>query len=204
MIGKITGLLAYKSPLHLIVDVGGIGYRVFVTLQTFYKLPGENDLVSLHIHTHVRDDALHLYGFLSPHEKEAFEHLLNVSKIGPKLALNILSGITVRELKDAIAKADVARLNAIPGVGLKTAERLILELRDKLANLALEGDGSDTGALSQNEKKLLDDAASALINLGYKKGLAEAIIKKAFRALGDEATMELLIRESLKQLSKSG
>src|SRR5438445_8623619 len=132
MIAQLAGALAYKSPEHLVVDVQGVGYQVYVSLNAFYRLPEPGDPVCLLIHTHVRDDALQLYGFLEREEKDLFLLLTSVSGIGPRLALNILSGTPSHELEDALEAGDLVRLVAIPGVGKKTAERLVVELRDKI------------------------------------------------------------------------
>src|SRR5512136_260857 len=132
MIARLTGKLAVKNPGEIILDVGGVGYQVFIPLSTFYELPERGEVLSLQIHTQVRDDAIELYGFLTLQEKEVFKLLLGVSKIGPKLANSILSGISVEELKTAIVTGNILKLNGIPGIGKKTAERLILELKDKI------------------------------------------------------------------------
>src|SRR5574337_1230710 len=143
MIAQLAGALAYKSPEHLVVDVHGVGYQVFVSLNSFYRLPEPGSRVSLLIHTHVREDSIQLFGFADPGEKELFLLLLGVSGIGPQLALNILSGTPSQELQAALEAEDLVRLVAIPGIGKKTAERLIVELRDKVKVLssARPGDG---------------------------------------------------------------
>src|SRR5262245_21594570 len=135
MIAALTGTLVSKTPQSLILDVHGVGYEVFTSLQTYYRLPEPKEAISFHIHTHVREDALHLYGFLSREEKAAFLLLLSVSGVGPRLALALLSGLTVRELASAIGAGDARTLCAVPGVGNKTAARLILELKEKMAAL---------------------------------------------------------------------
>jgi Holliday junction DNA helicase RuvA len=137
MIAHIQGRLHFKSPEHLIIDVDGLGYQIYVPLTTFYDLPDVGSTVALHIHTHVREDALQLYGFQSPEDKVLFVRLISVAGIGPRLAVNILSGITWAELADTILRGDLARLISIPGVGRKTAERIMVEMRDKLPALAL-------------------------------------------------------------------
>src|SRR5215470_13888086 len=144
MIAQLAGSLAYKSPEHLIVDVHGVGYQVMVSLNSFYRLPEPGTAVHLLIHTHVREDALQLYGFIDRAEKDLFLLLVGVSGIGPRLALNILSGTPSQELEDALEAADLVRLQAIPGVGKKTAERLVVELRDKV-KLLKSARGADDG-----------------------------------------------------------
>jgi Holliday junction DNA helicase RuvA len=139
MIARIRGILSYKSVSHLIVDVHGIGYRIFVPLTTFYELPETGQSISLNIYTHVKEDALHLFGFHTPEDQNIFQMLISVSGIGPKLALNILSGIPSREFIQAITQGNLNRLVAIPGVGKKTAERMVLELKDKLLKIDTAG-----------------------------------------------------------------
>src|SRR5512136_2205125 len=165
MIAQLAGALAYKSPEHLIVDVHGVGYQVFVSLNSFYRLPEPGDPVRLQIHTHVREDALQLYGFLDRAEKDLFLLLLGVSGIGPRLALNILSGTPSQELEDALEAGDLVRLLAIPGVGKKTAERLVVELRDKI-KLVKGARGADDGRRVTATEA---EAVSALVNLGYRR-----------------------------------
>jgi Holliday junction DNA helicase RuvA len=141
MIAQLAGALAHKSPEHIIVDVQGVGYQVFVSLNSFYRLPEPGNRVDLLIHTHVREDALQLYGFMDRQEKDLFQLLIGISGIGPRLGLNILSGMRADELQEALEAGDLARLVAIPGVGKKTAERLVLELRDKVKLLKGARDG---------------------------------------------------------------
>lgn len=201
MIARLRGALAVKSALHVVVDVHGVGYRVFVPLSTFYSLPEVGQTVTLEIHTLVRDDALHLYGFRTWREKALFEQLLGVSKIGPKVAIGILSGISPEELVTAIEAGDTARINAVPGVGTKTAERIIVELRGKVASKvwegALEGPPSDGGARS-----VLGESVSALVNLGYKRQEAEKAVKAVLqRRQGSDPSLEETIREALRRLA---
>ncbi len=201
MIGILTGLLARKTPQQVVVDVRGVGYRVHVSLATFYALPDEGVSVTLEIHTVVREDAIHLYGFASGGEKTLFEQLITVSKIGPKLAQNILSGMASVDLRRAIASGDAEHLATIPGIGLKTAERMVVELRDKVA---VEEAGSlepdIVPGLGQKEKRFVADAVAALINLGYRKKEAERVVAKAAR--GGAEDLETLIRASLSLLNK--
>jgi Holliday junction DNA helicase RuvA len=202
MIATISGRLTHKSPEFLIIDVNGIGYRVIAPLTTYYKLPETDNSVFLYTYTHVREDALILFGFLTHEEKDTFEKLIGVSQIGPKLAVNILSGITAKELKEAIAKSDIVRLTSIPGVGRKTAERITLELRDKIDFIADDTQPSAISRqLSVKRDPLFEDAVSALVNLGYKKGVAEDAVKQARGRGGEGTDIEALIKESLKILS---
>ncbi|HWP56917.1 MAG TPA: Holliday junction branch migration protein RuvA [Candidatus Acidoferrales bacterium] len=193
MIAKIQGTLAEKIPGEIIVDVGGVGYQVFISLNSFYRLPEIGRTVSLLIHTHVREDALQLFGFLEPDEKQLFLLLNNVAGIGPKLALNILSGIPADELARALREQDVVRLLSIPGVGKKLAERMTLELKDKLLGMAL-GDGR------AGQSQLLRDALSALVNLGYRAAETEKTVREVLQA--GNKTLEEVLKESLRRLSQ--
>lgn len=194
MIAQLAGALAYKSPEQLVVDVHGVGYQVFVSLNSFYRLPAPGSPVSLLIHTHVREDSLQLFGFAEQAEKELFLLLLGVSGIGPRLALNILSGTPTQELQAAIEAGDLVRLVAIPGIGKKTAERLIVELRDKVRLLGgtrpSDGAGPTTGMEAE--------AISALLNLGYRRGEAERAVQGAITA--GAADIESVIRSALKRV----
>ncbi len=198
MIALIKGVLVHRSPDQVVVDVGGVGYRLFIPLSTFYKLPEEGKVVSLHAHTSVRDDAINLYGFLTMGEKGLFERLISVSKIGPKIALNILSRMPAEELRASIVRGDAAKLSSIPGIGRKTAERMILELRDKMT---AEGVPAETMAagMTEGDAGVMEDVLMALVNLGYKKKDAE----RALKAVRDEGERDLesLVRKSLARLS---
>lgn len=198
MIAHINGKLILKSPDSVVIDVGGVGYEVFIPLSTFYKLPELNETVALKVHTNLREDAIQLYGFLTIEEKEAFQVLISVSGIGPKLARNILSGIAVGDLVQAISASDKARLSSIPGIGNKSAERLILELKDKVKNIT-RADVKSAGAPLDS---LSSDVISALDNLGYRSALAEEAVKKAKAGLAGSFGFEELFKESLKLLSK--
>lgn len=200
MIAHIQGDLQFKSPEYLVIDVGGMGYQIQVPLTTFYYLPEVGNTVALHIHTHVREDALQLYGFQSRDEKALFLRLIGVAGIGPRLAVNILSGITPTELVETVSRRDSARLVAIPGVGRKTAERIIVDLKDKLP--ALE-EGQPAAALVKDSatEAIVEDALSALLNLGYKKGMAQQAVEKACRQLQGQLTLEMLLKESLRSLA---
>ncbi|MBI2876563.1 MAG: Holliday junction branch migration protein RuvA [Candidatus Tectomicrobia bacterium] len=203
MIARITGQLAYKSVNYLIVEVHGIGYQVTVPLSTYYRLPEPPETLTLHIHTYVKEDAFNLFGFLSLEEREMFESLLKVNKVGPRLALSLLSGMSLEEMKQALGEGNVARISAIPGVGVKTAERLVLELRGKLVPAAAAPPGWKGG---RAELQVLHDATSALLNLGYKrpeaeKAIGQARVKWEKEAGGAELPLEGLIRQALNLLS---
>lgn len=201
MIAHLHGNLLKKTTQSIIIDNVGIGYEVFVPLSTFYALPEKNEEVSLHIYTHVKEDALTLFGFQTPLEKDIFLLLISVSGIGPKLGINILSGIGPDDLLGAMARKDTARLQSIPGVGKKTAERIALELGEK-AQLMM---GDMTPILAQAvigaDKKILDDAISALLNLGYSSKLAKKAVEKAHSGKED-MSLENLITEALRVLAK--
>jgi Holliday junction DNA helicase RuvA len=194
MIAQLAGALAHKSPEHIIVDVQGVGYQVFVSLNSFYRLPEPGNRVDLLIHTHVREDALQLYGFMDRQEKDLFQLLIGISGIGPRLGLNILSGMRADELQEALEAGDLARLVAIPGVGKKTAERLVLELRDKVKLLKGARDGSDGRRTTGVEA----EAVSALVNLGYRRNEAERAVKAACAA--GAVDLETVIRSALKRV----
>ncbi|HMK28632.1 MAG TPA: Holliday junction branch migration protein RuvA [Terriglobales bacterium] len=195
MIAHLRGRLLAKHPNQVILEVSGVGYDVTISIPTFSELPsaGTSD-VSLHIHTHVREDALALYGFLHREEKQLFEKLLNVSGIGPKLAITILSGMPAGEMVAAIKGGDVARLTRIPGIGRKTAERMCLELRDKLEDFGAPPAVRPVSAVEE-------DALSALINLGYQRPAAERALAAATRN-GKPESFDALFREALAVLSK--
>ncbi|WP_432823260.1 Holliday junction branch migration protein RuvA [Trichloromonas sp.] len=191
MIALLTGKLAYKSIDHLIVDVGGVGYRLQIPLSSFYSLPDSGE-VRLHVYTHVKEDAIRLFGFLTIEEKELFILLLSVSGVGPKLAVNILSNIPTAELRTALFHGDSKRLSAIPGIGKKTAERLILELQEKVKKLGGGEMPASQARSARSADNVLDDTLSALVNLGYK----EAQAKKALEAL--ELAADTPVEEALK------
>ena len=200
MIAHIQGRLHFKSPENLIIDVDGIGYQVHVPLTTFYELPDIGNTVALHIHTHVREDALQLYGFQAQEEKALFVRLMGVAGIGPRLAVNILSGISPAELAECLGQGDLARLISIPGVGRKTAERIMVEMRDKLPALAADRDIA-LSVKSAADEAVMNDAISALVNLGYKKGVARKAIDQAIERLEGEINLESLLKESLRALA---
>ncbi|MGD8255306.1 MAG: Holliday junction branch migration protein RuvA [Syntrophobacterales bacterium] len=200
MIAHIQGRLHFKSPENLIIDVDGIGYQVHVPLTTFYELPDVGDTVALYIHTHVREDALQLYGFQAQEEKALFVRLMGVAGIGPRLAVNILSGISPAELAECLGQGNLARLISIPGVGRKTAERIMVEMRDKLPALAADRDIA-LSVKSAADEAVMNDAISALVNLGYKKGVARKAIEEAVERLQGEINLEGLLKESLRALA---
>jgi Holliday junction DNA helicase RuvA len=200
MIAHIQGRLHFKSPENLIIDVDGIGYQVHVPLTTFYELPEVGDTVALHIHTHVREDALQLYGFQAQEEKALFVRLMGVAGIGPRLAVNILSGISPAELAECLGQGNLARLISIPGVGRKTAERIMVEMRDKLPALAADRDIA-LSVKSAADEAVMNDAISALVNLGYKKGVARKAIEEAVERLEGKINLEGLLKESLRALA---
>ena len=196
MIGLLRGRLLEKRPNQVILDVGGVGYLVAVPLSTFAAIGDLHAEVTLLIHTHVREDALALYGFLSAREKHFFELLLGASGVGPSLALKILSGMNVEELVPAIRTGDLARLTKIPGVGRKTAERMVVELRDKLEAVAIETERPAPSSPAGVEA----DVKSALLNLGYDERAADAALAEAKREVGT-SNFEKLLRVTLAALS---
>lgn len=199
MIALLTGQIAYRSIDHLIIDVGGVGYRVMVPLSTFYALPGSGT-VRLHVHTHVKEDAIHLYGFFTPQEKEMFILLLTVSGVGPKLAVNILSNISITDLQSALLAGDSKRLSAVPGIGKKSAERLVLELQEKTKRLGPVPLASAAPRQSGRAAGALDDALSALVNLGYKEAQAKKVLESL--EIPPEAAVEEILKGALKVLMK--
>jgi holliday junction DNA helicase RuvA len=199
VIARLKGTLVEKSPSRLVVDVGGVGYDVLVPLSTFYGLGDPGTPVALRVHTHVREDVIALYGFASPLEQDLFERLISISGIGPKLALAVLSGIDPAELIRAIKAQDVARLTRIPGVGKKTAERIGLELKDRLPHAAVaHGAAPDT---SPSGDTLRDDLFSALINLGYQRAAADKAIDAVLKKSPD-ASFEQALRDVLRGMLK--
>jgi Holliday junction DNA helicase RuvA len=196
MIGQLRGRLTDKRPNQVLVDVGGVGYVVQVPLSTFAALGELHTEVTLLIHTHVREDALALYGFLSSREKHFFEMLLSASGVGPSLALKILSGMSVEELVPAIRGGDLGRLTKIPGVGRKTAERIVVELRDKLEAVTVEVERPTASSPAGIDA----DVVSALVNLGYEARAAESAVEDARHENG-AGTFEKLLRASLQALS---
>ena len=202
MIASLRGHILEKHPNRIVVDVNGVGYEVFVPLSTFYGLGDPGSMIAVRIHTHVREDALLLYGFATLLEQELFERLIGVSGIGPKVALAVLSGIEPQELIRAIERGDLARLTAIPGVGKKTSERIVLELKDRLPR-APAAAVADSGAAPESPV-LRDDVVSALVNLGYHRPLAEKAADAAIKSLAStpDAGFERMLKQALRELAK--
>ncbi len=194
MIAHLRGRLISKHPNQAIVEAGGVGYDVAISVPTFSELPATGSEVALHIHTHVREDALSLYGFLRAEERQLFEKLLTVSGIGPTLAIKILSGMAIAEMVASIRANDFARLTKIPGVGRKTAERMCVELRDKL-----EGFGAQPPIATHSA--IEEDVISALTNLGYQRALSEKAVERAVQSAGRE-NFDAIFRAALAGLSK--
>lgn len=199
MIALLTGHIAYKSPDHIILDVNGVGYRVLIPFSTYYELPEEGGSASLHIHTSVREDAIQLYGFRTRLEKSFFQLLISVTGVGPKLARDILSNIQPGPLAQALLQSDIHKLSTIPGIGKKTAERLVLELKDKVGKL----DMSSLPAIEARQiptEDVAEDVISALLNLGYK----EPQVRKALAGLDATGgvSVEGLLKQALKILMK--
>ena len=197
MIAYLEGTLRALDATRALIVTTGVGYEVHISLSTYYKLEGKRD-VALDVYTHVREDALSLYGFATTEEKYAFERLISISGIGPTLAQKILSGIDPTHLADAIARNDVRKLSSIPGVGKKTAERISLELRDKMALPA----APSATPVTPTRLSVDDDVQSALVNLGYKAKEAEIAVNKAREEVGGEAEFSAVLRRALRQLTK--
>ena len=192
MIGYLTGKIISSKPTKIIIDANGVGYLVNISINTFDKI-SEKETVSLFIHTQVKEDSITLFGFYSESEKEMFELLISISGVGPKIALSILSGILVDDLKNAIQSGEVTRIVAIPGIGRKTAERLVLELRSKVDKITAEG---ETVTYS-----LKNEAVSALTTLGYNYGISEKAVREILSA-DSQITLEELIKKALNHLTR--
>jgi Holliday junction DNA helicase RuvA len=201
MIALLRGTLVDKNPSRLIVEVAGVGYDVQVPLSTFYGLGESGTAVTLRIHTHVREDVIALYGFATSLEQQLFERLIAINGIGPKLALAVLSGIEPADFIKAIRTQDVARLTAIPGIGKKTAERIGLELKDRLPP-GLQGAGQETAPVVRPEDQLHEDLLSALLNLGYQRAVAEKAIDLVLRK-SSSGGFESSLRDVLRALMKA-
>jgi len=199
MIAFLRGRVLDKFPNRIILDVSGVGYEVHVPLSTYYEIGEVGSDVSLRVHTHVREDTLQLFGFLTPLEQLLFQRLIAISGIGPKLAVAVLSGIDSRELVVAVQRADVARLTRIPGVGKKTAERMVLELKDRLKDVAPAPEAE--GAQPSTGDRLRNDLISALENLGYHRPLAEKAVDASHTSDGG-ATFEDALRSALRELMR--
>lgn len=191
MIAFLRGRVLEKQPNRIVVDVQGVGYEVHVPLSTYYDVGDPGAEVALRVHTHVREDALQLYGFLTALEQQLFERLIAITGIGPRLAVAVLSGIEAVDLVSAVQRGDIARLTAVPGIGRKTAERMVLELKDRLAQLTVPA-GGEAGAAGAPADRLREDLISALQNLGYHRPLAEKAVDRALSSIpaGVQASME--------------
>ena len=205
MIAHLSGTLLSKQATSVILDVAGVGYEVSIPLSTFYELEDPGSTVQLRIYTHVREDALQLYGFKTARERELFLRLISVSGIGPKLGITLLSGMSAEEMITSIRNNNLAKLTLIPGVGRKTAERLVMELRDKVASLAA-GVDEDLGVTAEaagapTEDSMRADALSALLNLGYQRNAAEKAVSAA-PGENDDVSVESILRASLRKLAK--
>jgi Holliday junction DNA helicase RuvA len=198
MIARLTGVLAEKSADRIIVDVRGVGYEVHIPFSTYYELGSESDAVTLQIYTHAKGDQLSLYGFSTVREKELFTRLIQVSGIGPRLGIAILSGMPVDEFLEAVAAKDLARLYAVPGVGKKTAGRIVLEMRDRLQGLAPP---VETVSLTGVPAQLRQDVVSALVNLGYVKRIAEKAVTQVLKQESPDR-FEDLLRSTLRKISR--
>jgi holliday junction DNA helicase RuvA len=207
MIAHLSGTLLSKHATSVILDVAGVGYEVTIPLSTFYELEDAGSKVQLRIYTHVREDALQLYGFKSARERELFLRLISVSGVGPKLGITLLSGMNADEIIASIRTNNLARLTLVPGIGRKTAERLVIELRDKVASLSspeLEEElGPESGSPAvSSEDSMRSDALSALLNLGYQRSSAEKAVTAAINEGGD-LSVESILRNSLRKLAKA-
>ena len=201
MIASLTGRLASKHPGGVVIDVQGVGYDVLIPLSTYYRLPDPEQPVALTIHTHVREDAIQLFGFSTSREKDAFLMLLGVSGIGPKLALSVISSLSVDDLASAIRTDDQKTLASVPGIGKKSAARLALELTDKVDKLGTAA-GPRAAKADEPSGKLMDDALSALVNLGYKSADVKDVIKQVLTGRNGDTPLQDLIRAALKELAK--
>jgi Holliday junction DNA helicase RuvA len=198
MIAQLSGILIQKSVTQCVVDVHGAGYRVIVPLSTFYELPEAGRPVVLQIHTHVREDAISLYGFHTEEEREVFQLMISVSGIGPKLAVNVLSGISAGEWIRAVAVEDLNRLTGIPGVGRKTAERMILELKDKAVKLGSKAAPAVGVTEVRTGEKMKEDALSALVNLGYKGSSARDAVERIMKEAPEPLSLDRILKKALR------
>lgn len=199
MIALLTGKIAHKSPEFIILDVNGVGYRVQIPFSTYYELPDTGSLITLNVYTHVKEDSISLYGFRTIAEKKFFQVLISVSGIGPKLGKDILSNVQVNDLAAAIIRGDLARLSSVPGIGKKTAERLVLELKDKVLKMELAAPAGEEDLIPP-VTGIEEDVASALVNLGYK----EMVVKKVLSEMKipTDAPMEEVLKQALKALMR--
>ncbi len=201
MIAFLTGRLAFKAPTHLTLDVQGVGYEVHIPLSTYYALPNLDEVTALNIHTHLREDAIQLFGFLSQSEKASFLLLTSVSGIGPKLALSVLSSLSVMDLVQAIQSEDVDKLATVPGIGKKSAGRIALELKDKVDRIQGIRHQAPRGDAPELDGPY-EDALSALVNLGYRAQDAKEALKRVTQAATESLALKELIRKGLQELAK--
>ena len=201
MIALISGKIVHKGISHVIVDVHGVGYRIFIPLTTFYELPEAGQIITLHVHTNVKQDAINLFGFYTVQERDLFQLMISVSGIGPKMSMNILSGISAQDLLRAISGGNVGKLVNIPGVGKKMAERLILELKEKVIKKMMLEEMPTANDQHQAGEIIVEDALSALVNLGYKSNVAKDALDKVLRASEEELGMDKLLKKTLKILA---
>ncbi len=201
MIARISGTLVHKSASQIVVDVQGVGYGISIPLTTFYELPEKGQSVAVHVHTHVKQDSIALFGFFTEREKNLFELMIGVTGIGPKVALSILSGISADDFIASVSQENLARLVAIPGVGKKTAERIVLELKDKMRKLAQDLP-EDRGAVvpAKQDELLREDALSALVNLGYRANAVKDVLDRLMKELPPDATIDVLLKKALRTL----
>jgi Holliday junction DNA helicase RuvA len=200
MIAFLRGRLLRKAPGRLVVDVQGVGYDVHVPLSSYYETGEPGAEVALRIHTHVREDTLQLYGFVTELEQDVFGHLITITGIGPKLAVSVLSGIEPRDLVSAVQRGDVARLTRVPGIGRKTAERMVLELKDRLDSVGVPM--ADAAGAPIEGDRLRDDMLSALQNLGYHRPLAEKAVEAVLSSGGPPLSLEQALRGALRELMR--
>ena len=203
MIARLTGRLVEKQPHQVVIEAGGVGYRAFIPLSTYYTLPDEGAEVTLRTHTHLREDVIALYGFSSHDEQDLFERLIEISGIGPRLALAMLSGLPAGDLVDAILEGDAGRLRGIPGVGPKTDDRVVLELRDRVGrNRVASANESTASGGRAGSSAMRRDVVSALVNLGYRESLAESAVRRALDGKqADGAALQEILKRSLRYLA---
>ncbi len=202
MIALLTGRVAFKAPTQLTLDVHGVGYEVFIPLSTYYALPDLQENVALSIHTHLREDAIQLFGFLTAAEKESFLLLTAVSGIGPKLALSVLSTLPVPDLMSSIQAGDIEKLATVPGIGKKSAARIVLELKEKASRFQPLAGSGIMAAFSATGNPTLEDALSALVNLGYRAQDVKEILKRLSNDTRPSLALQDVIREALKELAR--
>lgn len=201
MIALINGKIAYKGISSIVVDANGVGYRIFIPLTTFYELPEAGNPVTLHVHTHVKQDAINLFGFYTIQERDLFQLMISVSGIGPKIAMNILSGIAANDLLQAISRGDLGKLISIPGVGRKMAERLILELKEKVIKKMTMEQIPAADDQHKAGEMIKEDVLSALVNLGYKNNAAKDAVDKVMQVSKEDLTLDQLLKKTLKILA---